>query len=110
MPYTRAELSYVRTAMERVTRSGTASLAFAGFPLDRIPVAGKTGTAPRKPFQSTSWFASMVPAGDPKYVIVVMIEQGGYGAQTAAPIARRIIDDIYGLAGSGAPKSGGAHD
>jgi penicillin-binding protein 2 len=109
LPYTRAELGYVRAAMERVTRSGTAALAFSGFPLDRISVAGKTGTAPRKPFQSTSWFASMVPAGNPKYVIIVMVEQGGYGAATAAPIARDIIARIFGITASG-PKSGGAGD
>jgi penicillin-binding protein 2 len=109
LPYTPAELGYVRAAMERVTRNGTASLAFSGFPLDRIPVAGKTGTAPRSPFQSTSWFASMVPANNPKYVIIVMVEQGGYGAATAAPIARDIISRIFGITVSG-PKSGGAGD
>jgi penicillin-binding protein 2 len=109
MPYSHAQLDYVRAAMESVPRSGTASLAFSGFPLDRIPVAGKTGTAPRPPFQSTSWFASMVPANDPKYVVVVMVEQGGYGAESAAPIARRIIERLFGLQPSG-PVSGGNHD
>ena len=109
LPYTHAELDYIRTAMEAVPRSGTASLAFSGFPLDRIPVAGKTGTAPRPPFQSTSWFASMVPANDPKYVVVVMVEQGGYGATSAAPIARRIIERLFGLQATG-PVSGGNHD
>jgi penicillin-binding protein 2 len=109
LPYTQAELSYVRQAMETVPQGGTASLAFSGFPLDRIPVAGKTGTAPRPPFQSTSWFASMVPANHPQYVIVVMVEQGGFGAETAAPIARRIIERLFGLQPSG-PVSGGPAD
>jgi penicillin-binding protein 2 len=51
----------------------------------------------------------MVPANDPKYVVVVMVEQGGYGAETAAPIARRIIERLFGLQATG-PVSGGNHD
>ena len=38
---------------------------FRGFPLDRIPVAGKTGSAQVEGHNSTSWFASFAPANDP---------------------------------------------
>jgi penicillin-binding protein 2 len=97
VPYTPAELDYVRTALASVTNGGTATCAFAGFPLSSVPVAGKTGTAERPPHQDTSWFAAMVPADAPEYVVVTMVEQGGFGAQVAAPITRHVIDRIYGL-------------
>ena len=58
---------------------GTAAPAFAGFPLSPIPVAGKTGTAEIVGKQPYSWFAAMAPANNPKYVVVVMVEQGGHG-------------------------------
>jgi penicillin-binding protein 2 len=98
IPYTPLELDYIRRALQTVVTGGTAQCAFQGFPLSRIAVAGKTGTAERETGkQDTSWFASMVgpdPA-NPQYVIVTMVEQGGFGGQTAAPITRQIIDGIY---------------
>jgi penicillin-binding protein 2 len=76
-----------------VTQSGgTAGSVFAGCPLD---VAGKTGTAERPPYQDTSWFAGVVPADDPEYIVVATVEQGGFGAETAAPIVRNIMSRIY---------------
>ncbi len=61
-----------------------------------MAVIGKTGTAQRSPNQDTSWFAAVTnPANDPalpQYVIVAMVEQGGFGANVAAPIVRRVID------------------
>ncbi len=113
LPYSKVELDYVRSALATVTQgSGTAAFAFSGFPLSQVPVAGKTGTAERPGFdagQDTSWFAAMVPAGDPKYVIVVMVEQGGHGSTTAAPIVRQIIEKMYGIDPSGFV-SGGVSD
>jgi penicillin-binding protein 2 len=101
LPYTDAQLQYIRSALATVPTGGTASTAFSGFPLSTYPIAGKTGTAERPPFQSTSWFASFAPAGNPKYAVVVMVEQGGYGSQTAAPIARHIYEHLFGLTVSG---------
>ncbi len=101
LPYTDAQLQYIRSALATVPAGGTASSAFSGFPLSTYPIAGKTGTAERPPFQSTSWFASFAPAGNPKYAVVVMVEQGGYGSQTAAPIARHIYEHLFGLTVSG---------
>jgi penicillin-binding protein 2 len=98
LPYSQAELDYIQSALATVTSgSGTAASAFAGFPLSEYPVAGKTGTAQRPPFQDTSWFAAMVPADDPQYVIIAMIEQGGHGSTSAAPIVRQIIEGLYGI-------------
>ncbi len=109
LPYTQAQLQYIRTAMATVTTGGTAQSAFAGFPLGSYPVAGKTGTAERPPFQSTSWFASFAPANEPRYAVVVMVEQGGFGSQTAAPIARHIYEHLFGLPVTG-NVNGGAQD
>jgi penicillin-binding protein 2 len=97
LPFTQEQLAYVRNALAYVPQTGTAAVSFAGFPFDQVPVAGKTGTAEVKPHQPDSWFAAMVPAGDPKYVVVAMVEQGGHGSTTAAPIVRRIIEGLYGL-------------
>jgi penicillin-binding protein 2 len=98
LPYTKAELDYIMSALTDVPRSGTATSAFLGFPLDQYPVAGKTGTAfIGDNYQDTSWFAGMVPAGDPKYVVVAMVEQAGFGSDVAAPIVRRVIERIYGI-------------
>ena len=71
-----------------------------GFPLDKVLVGGKTGTAEVFGKQDTSWFASWAPADTPaQYVVVAMIEQAGLGAQAAAPVARAIYEGIYGLTG-----------
>jgi penicillin-binding protein 2 len=92
IPYTETELDYIREALRSVTTGGTASSVFAPCSLD---VAGKTGTAERPPFQDTSWFAGIVPAERPRYVVVATVEQGGFGAETAAPIVRNIMSRIY---------------
>jgi penicillin-binding protein 2 len=90
----------MRRGLEAVIMAprGTAATPFAGFPLDQIPVAGKTGTAEAGSTQIPySWFAAYAPANDPQYVVVVMIEQGGGGSQTAAPIVRRILEATFDL-------------
>jgi penicillin-binding protein 2 len=104
------EISFLKSALRGVPERGTAALAFAGFPLDRIPVAGKTGTADILPKQPYSWFAAMAPADDPKYVVVAMVEQGGFGATTAAPVARRIFEGLFGLQPSERLRPGGLAD
>jgi penicillin-binding protein 2 len=98
LPFSQRDLDYVRTALTGVVQGdGTAAQAFVNFPLSRIPVAGKTGTAEVNPFQPYSWFAAMAPANDPQYVVVALIEQGGHGSQSAAPVVRRVLDGLFGL-------------
>ncbi|HVF08560.1 MAG TPA: penicillin-binding transpeptidase domain-containing protein, partial [Actinomycetota bacterium] len=88
----------VREALTQVPAIGTARTPFIGFPLSEVPVAGKTGTAFRgTEFQDTSWFAAMVPANDPKYVVVAMVEQAGFGSDVAAPLVRRMIETMYDI-------------
>lgn len=97
LPFPASDIAYVRDALAEVPRSGTAAGAFAGFPFGRVWVAGKTGTAEVFGRQDTSWFAAMTEADGEQHVIVVVVEQGGHGSTTAAPIARSIIEGIYGL-------------
>jgi penicillin-binding protein 2 len=111
LPYTKAQIDYIMSALTAVPSSGTAQTAFAGFPLDQYPVAGKTGTAfIGDNYQDTSWFAGMVPAGDPKYVVVAMVEQAGFGSDVAAPIVRRVIESIYGIQPTGQVVASGQAD
>ena len=44
-----------------------------------------------------SWFASFGPAKEPRYAVVAMVSQAGFGAQTSAPIVRKIWEAMYGL-------------
>jgi len=87
----------VNAALTGVPKEGTAAAAFGGFPLDRFPIAGKTGTAELPPKSPFAWFASFAPANDPRYVVVVMVEEGGFGGQTSAPIARAIYERLFGV-------------
>jgi penicillin-binding protein 2 len=71
---------------------GTATEVFKGFP---VPIAGKTGTAERKPHANQAWFVSLAPYPNPNVVTVVTIEEGGFGAETAAPANREILEALY---------------
>lgn len=92
-------LRYIRDALGGTVSApgATATAAFSGFPFSEVSVAGKTGTAQVPPKQDYSWFAAMTDRGGEKHVVAVLVEQGGHGATTAAPIARNIIEGLYGL-------------
>ncbi len=81
-----------------VIQEGTASNAFAGFP---IAVAGKTGTSEVMGKDDFAWFACFAPVNDPKYVVVVMVEEGGHGGSIAAPAARRILSSAFNVSSLG---------
>jgi penicillin-binding protein 2 len=82
-----------------------------GFP---FPVAGKTGTAERGEGQEDqSWYSVVAPYGDPEIVVTVTVEHGGFGVESAAPIARTILEryfhlDAGGASGATAAQSAGA--
>ena len=95
-----------------VSPSGTAHVAGAGA---KYKWAGKTGTAQVvtvKQTESTkhkdaderkrehAWFIAFAPADDPKIAISVLVENAGFGATAAAPIARKVLDS-YLLAEDG---------
>jgi penicillin-binding protein 2 len=112
LPLSKRNIDYIRTALQGVVQgNGTASLAFSGFPLSEVPVAGKTGTAlVDNTHQPYSWFAAMAPANNPRYVVVAMVEQGGHGATTAAPVVRRVLEGLFGIQASGQIREGGTTD
>ena len=93
-------LQFLRESLQGVTSRGSAAAAFMGFPLDQVPVAGKTGSAQvpgGRP--ATSWFASFAPADNPRYAVVLMVTQGGTGGGTSAPSVRAIYEAIFGVSG-----------
>ena len=69
---------------------GTAYSTFhsiINFSLSSFPIAGKTGTASVVAHQEpTSWFVGFGPVNHPKYVVLCVIDEGGYGADAAAPV------------------------
>ncbi|MEW6058723.1 MAG: penicillin-binding protein 2 [Actinomycetota bacterium] len=109
VPFTHTQLEYVRNALAQVPIQGTAASAFRGFPFSQVWIAGKTGTAQVTGWQDYSWFAAMASAEGKEYVVVALVEQGGHGSMTAAPIVRRVVEGLYGLPMSGF-LSGGATD
>jgi penicillin-binding protein 2 len=75
---------------------GTSASVFEGFP---ITIAGKTGTAERGVQGDQSWYVAVAPYNDPRIVVAVTIERGGFGAEAAAPAARRILAAYFGIKG-----------
>jgi penicillin-binding protein 2 len=96
-------LAVVRDAMVGVNKEGTGTRAFAGA---KYVAAGKTGTAQvfslkgekydaskiDERLRDHAWFVAYAPAGAPRIALAVLVENGGFGAQSAAPIARRVFD------------------
>ena len=96
-------LEVIRKAMVDVTVAGTGARAFAGV---KYPVAGKTGTAQvfslkgakykagevHERMRDHALFIAYAPADNPKIAVAVLVENGGFGAAAAAPIARQVLD------------------
>ena len=102
--YRLEDLEVIRKAMEGVNLEGTsaASFASAGY-----TSAGKTGTAQvftikqnekynaskiDERLRDHALFIAYAPADDPKVALAMVVENAGFGAQNAAPIARRVFD------------------
>jgi penicillin-binding protein 2 len=88
-------IRYLDRALQGVTRQGTMSWRMGGFPLDRVTVRSKTGSAEVYGKQTTSWVASYTK----DYVVVMMISQGGTGSGTSGPAIRAIWESLYGVKG-----------
>ncbi|MEA2143031.1 MAG: penicillin-binding protein 2 [Solirubrobacteraceae bacterium] len=74
---------------------GTSADVFADWPHDQLPVYGKTGTAERGVKADQSWYVAYVPDATRPIVVVATVEEGGFGAATAAPIACRMLAKFY---------------
>ena len=75
---------------------GTANGTFksiATFNMNNFVIAGKTGTASNAPGLSpNSWFVGFGPVPNPKYVVVCVVAEGGYGAEAAAPVVAQAFN------------------
>lgn len=92
LPVSKSTLDLVRDGMADVTQEGTAGALFAGFP---IQVAGKTGTAENFGGTDHGWFVAYAPFDHPRIVIAVIVEQGGWGTSTAAPIVKEMLEEFF---------------
>jgi penicillin-binding protein 2 len=104
LPATQATLNFLHGALREVVTGGTATSAFVGFP---VAISGKTGTA--QVFgknkngtlkADTSWFASYGPTENPRYAVVMMVSQGGFGASVSGVGVRKIYETLFGVSGS----------
>jgi penicillin-binding protein 2 len=81
---------------------GTSADVFANFPQRyRNVLYGKTGTAERQPNPDQSWYACYVADPLRPIMVVTTIERGGFGAETAAPAARLILDEWFNIKDNG---------
>ena len=97
-------LAFIRNALVLVNKEGTSANAFRGA---SYVSGGKTGTAQvfslkgeeykahkiDERLRDHAWFIAYAPADKPRIAIAVLVENGGFGAQAAAPIARQVFDD-----------------
>ena len=104
IPANKETMKFLNSALREVVVSGTGAGVFSGFPL---AISGKTGTAQvfgRNPNGSqksdTSWFASYGPTEKPRYAVVMMVSQGGFGASTSGIGVRKIYETLLGVQGS----------
>lgn len=65
--------------------------------LPGLKVCGKTSTAQNPHGKPHAWFVSFAPMDDPELVVVVMVENAGYGGAVSAPIAREIFKDYFNI-------------
>ena len=97
-------LQLVKQALIGVNQGGTGARAFAGA---QYVSAGKTGTAQvialkqgekyvesrvAERYRDHALFVAYAPADDPKIALAVIVENAGFGARAAAPIARQVLD------------------
>jgi penicillin-binding protein 2 len=88
-------MRYIDTALLGTAKTGTTAWKFLDFPLDKVRIRSKTGSAEVYGKQSTSWVASY----DKQYVVLMMVTQGGTGSGTSGPAVRRIWETLYGVHG-----------
>jgi penicillin-binding protein 2 len=77
------------------TGDGTSADVFAGWNQSAFPVYGKTGTAERRPKNDQSWYVCYVPNQRKPIVLAVTVEEGGFGAVGAAPVARYMLGEWF---------------
>ena len=99
LPASKETIKFLKSSLREVVVAGTGTGAFAGFP---VAVSGKTGTA--QVFgknangtlkSDTSWFASYAPSEKPRFAVVMMVSQGGFGASSSGVGVRQIYETLF---------------
>ena len=104
IPANKETLAFLHGALREVVVSGTGAGVFSGFP---IAISGKTGSgevfgrnANGSAKAPTSWFASYGPSEKPRFAVVMMVSQGGFGSTTSGSGVRKIYETLFGVQGS----------
>ena len=104
IPADKKTISFLKASLREVVISGTGAGVFSGFPIE---ISGKTGTAQvfgRNPNggekADTSWFAAYGPSKKPRFAVVMMVSQGGFGASTSGVGVKKIYETLFGVKGS----------
>ncbi len=96
-------LAFIKKALAGVPKEGTSAAAFRDA---KYVSAGKTGTAQvfslkgekysehkvDERMRDHAWYITYAPADAPRIAVAVLVENGGFGAQAAAPVARAVLD------------------
>ncbi len=116
------DIAVIRNALIGVNKEGTGAKAFVGA---KYTSGGKTGTAQvyslkgekysasklDERLRDHAWFVAYAPADQPKIALAVLVENGGFGADAAAPVARKVLDYyLLGAAEPGPANAPGAND
>ncbi|MDN3264632.1 penicillin-binding protein 2 [Streptomyces sp. CSDS2] len=97
LPVSQATLKGMDDAFAGVMTRGTAAWKFGGWPQDKIPLHGKTGTAEVYGKQTTSWLATY----SKDYTVIMTIAQAGTGSGASGEAVRNIYSALYGVQGDG---------
>jgi penicillin-binding protein 2 len=104
LPLDKATLAFTQDALRAVVTEGTARYPFTGFP---ISVSAKTGTGEvfgknldGSNKDTTSWLVSYAPSEAPRYAVLMMVSQGGFGASVSAVGVKDIYSALFGVVGN----------
>jgi len=98
MPVAPSTWAFLEDALHGTSIEGTAAPAFAGWPENVIPTYAKTGTAEVFGKQTTSCFVAYAGTETgPRYVVAMMVSQGGTGVGTSGPSVSAILAALFGV-------------
>lgn len=97
VPISKTTLETIQASILGVMKKeGTGGFLFADYP---ISIAGKSGTAETNGIDN-GWFIAYAPYDKPEIVVVVMFEHSGFGADSAAPVVKKMMDAYFHLDGN----------
>ncbi|MGE4588337.1 MAG: penicillin-binding protein 2 [Acidaminococcaceae bacterium] len=92
LPVSAETLELLQSALKAVAQEGGTAAQMANL---SVPVAGKTGTAENPHGKDHGLFVGYAPADNPNLVVVAVVDQGGFGAVSAAPIVKQIFEYVF---------------